>query len=155
MLQTLQRIAKLNSKKTGKVTSVSSGDTVNVYVKVKEGEKERVQVYAGTVIKVQGAGSNRTFTVRKISDGVGVERCFPFASPAVEKIELVAHGQVRRAKLYYLRNLKGKKARINSDLVAVESQKTMAAKTEVGSDSPAPAAEPKAPKATKEPKTKK
>ena len=123
MLETLRRIAKSNSKKTGKPTSVSSGDTVNVFVKVKEGEKERVQVYSGTVIKVQGAGSNKTFTVRKISDGVGVERCFPFASPAVEKIELVAHGQVRRAKLYYLRNLKGKKARINSDLVAPESQK--------------------------------
>lgn len=127
MLQTLQRIAKANSKKTAKQTPVSSGDTVNVFVKVKEGEKERVQVYSGTVIKVQGAGSNRTFTVRKISDGVGVERCFPFASPAVEKVEVVAHGRVRRAKLYYLRNLKGKKARINSDLVAVESQKTVQA----------------------------
>jgi len=116
MLQTLQRIAKSKSK-ASKLPAVSSGDTVNVFVKVREGEKERVQVYSGTVIKVQGAGSNRTFTARKISDGVGVERCFPFASPAVEKVELVARGQVRRAKLYYLRNLKGKKARINSDLV--------------------------------------
>ncbi len=116
MLQTLQRIAKEKNKNI-KPATVTSGDTVNVYVKVREGEKERIQVYTGTVIKVQGAGSNKTFTVRKISDGVGVERCFPFASPAVEKIELVARGQVRRAKLYYLRGLKGKKARINSDLV--------------------------------------
>ena len=119
MLQTLQRIAKAKSKQT-KQTAVTSGDTVNVYVKVREGEKERTQVYSGTVIKVQGAGSNKTFTVRKISDGVGVERCFPFASPAVEKVELVSRGQVRRAKLYYLRDLKGKKARINSDLVTAE-----------------------------------
>lgn len=120
MLQTLQRIAKSKNANI-KDVNVTSGDTVNVYVKVREGEKERVQVYTGTVIKVQGAGSNRTFTVRKISDGVGVERCFPFASPAVEKIELVSRGQVRRAKLYYLRSLKGKKARINSDLVAPEA----------------------------------
>ncbi len=117
MLQTLQRIAKAKNKNIKQAT-VTSGDTVNVYVKVREGEKERVQVYAGTVIKVQGAGSNKTFTVRKISDGVGVERTFPFASPAVEKIELVSRGQVRRAKLYYIRDLKGKKARINSDLVS-------------------------------------
>lgn len=120
MLQTLQRIAKSKSK-ASKLPTVTSGDTVNVFVKVREGEKERVQVYTGTVIKVQGAGSNKTFTVRKISDGVGVERCFPFASPAVEKVELVSRGQVRRAKLYYLRNLKGKKARINSDLVVAEA----------------------------------
>lgn len=126
MLQTLQRIAKSKSK-ASKLPTVSSGDTVNVFVKVREGEKERVQVYSGTVIKVQGAGSNRTFTVRKISDGVGVERCFPFASPAVEKVELVSRGQVRRAKLYYLRNLKGKKARINSDLVAAEAPTKAAA----------------------------
>lgn len=121
MLQTLQRIAKSKAKSTTKHVNLSAGDTVNVSVKVREGEKERVQVYSGTVIKVQGAGSNKTFTVRKMSDGVGVERCFPFASPAVEKVELVARGQVRRSKLYYLRNLKGKKARINSDLVAAEA----------------------------------
>jgi len=121
MLQTLQRIAKSKAKSTTKHVDLSAGDTVNVSVKVREGEKERVQVYSGTVIKVQGAGSNRTFTVRKISDGIGVERCFPFASPAVEKVELVARGQVRRAKLYYLRSLKGKKARINSDVVAPEA----------------------------------
>lgn len=123
MLQTLQRIAKSRIQSLKKV-DLSSGDTVNVYVKVREGEKERIQVYTGTVIKVQNAGTNKTFTVRKISDGVGVERTFPFVSPAIEKIELVARGNVRRAKLYYIRSLKGKKARINSDLVAPVSQKT-------------------------------
>lgn len=123
MLQTLQRIAKEMNKNLKRAT-VTSGDTVNVYVKVREGEKERIQVYTGTVIKVQGAGTNKTFTVRKISDGVGVERCFPFASPAVEKIELVSRGRVRRAKLYYLRGLKGKKARIDSDLVTENTVET-------------------------------
>jgi large subunit ribosomal protein L19 len=125
MLQTLHRFAKAKNKNTNPAT-VTSGDTVNVYVKVREGEKERVQVYTGTVIKVQGAGSNKTFTVRKISDGIGVERTFPFASPAVERIELVSRGQVRRAKLYYLRNLKGKKARIDSDLVSSDQNKAKA-----------------------------
>lgn len=94
----------------------SSGDTVNVYVKVKEGEKERTQVYKGVVIKIQGSGAAKSFTVRKISSGVGVERTFPFRSPLVEKVEKLATGKVRRAKLYYLRNLDGKAARINSEL---------------------------------------
>jgi large subunit ribosomal protein L19 len=132
MLQTLQRIAQSRNPglKNRKVISVRSGDTVNVSVKVREGEKERIQVYTGVVIKVQGAGTNRTFTVRKISDGVGVERCFPFVSPAVEKVEVVARGKVRRSKLYYLRGLKGKKARLNSDLVATETKASATEKTE-------------------------
>ncbi|MGE3973207.1 MAG: 50S ribosomal protein L19 [Bdellovibrionales bacterium] len=92
-----------------------SGDTVEVYVKVKEGEKERVQIFKGVVIKLQGAGIGRTFTVRKISDGVGVERTFPFSSPAVEKVGIVSQGIVRRSKLYYLRGLEGKKARVQAD----------------------------------------
>lgn len=101
------------------IQSFSSGDTVNVFVKVKEGEKERVQLYKGIVTKIQGAGSQRTFTVRKISAGVGVERTFPFASPALDKVEIVNIGKVRRAKLYYLRELKGKAAKIESELVTV------------------------------------
>ena len=101
------------------IQSFSSGDTVNVYVKVKEGEKERVQLYKGIVTKIQGAGAQRTFTVRKMSAGVGVERTFPFASPALDKVELVNIGKVRRAKLYYLRDLKGKAAKIESELVTV------------------------------------
>lgn len=92
-----------------------AGDTVEVSVKVKEGEKERLQIFKGVVIKLQGAGVGRTFTVRKISDGVGVERTFPFSSPVVEKVTVSSQGLVRRSKLYYLRSLEGKKARIQSD----------------------------------------
>lgn len=120
MLQLLQRVAKLKSSM--KTENFRSGDTVNVYVKVKEGEKERTQVYAGVVTKIQGSGTSRSFTVRKISNGIGVERCFPFASPAVEKIEVVSFGKVRRSKLYYLRDLKGKKARIEFDLATDADQ---------------------------------
>ncbi len=104
-------------KKNPQVAEFRAGDTVNVFVKVKEGEKERVQVYKGLVTKLQGAGAARSFTVRKISAGVGVERTFPFTSPAIEKVELLNVGQVRRAKLYYLRSLEGKAAKIESELV--------------------------------------
>lgn len=100
------------------IQSFSSGDTVNVFVKVKEGEKERIQLYKGIVTKIQGSGSSRAFTVRKISAGVGVERSFPFTSPIIDKVELVNTGKVRRAKLYYLRGLEGKAAKIESELVA-------------------------------------
>lgn len=103
------------------IAKFSSGDTVNVYVKVKEGEKERTQLYKGTVIKIQGSGAAKSFTVRKISAGVGVERTFPFSSPAIEKVELVATGKTRRAKLYYLRDLDGKAAKIQSELVTSKS----------------------------------
>jgi large subunit ribosomal protein L19 len=88
------------------------GDTVNVHVRVVEGDKERIQQYEGVVIAMQGAGAGKTFTVRKISNGVGVERIFPLFSPKVAKIERVRQGHVRRAKLYYLRELRGKAARI-------------------------------------------
>lgn len=103
-----------------KIAPFSPGDTVNVFVKVVEGEKERVQVYKGVVTKIQGH-SHKTFTVRKISAGVGVERTFPFTSPAIDSVEVVAHGKVRRAKLYYLRGLDGKAARIESDLASTSS----------------------------------
>lgn len=99
------------------IQSFNSGDTVNVYVKVKEGEKERVQLYKGIVTKIQGSGAAKSFTVRKMSAGVGVERTFPFASPALDKVEIVNMGKVRRSKLYYLRALKGKAAKIESELV--------------------------------------
>jgi large subunit ribosomal protein L19 len=94
----------------------SSGDTVNVFVKVKEGEKERTQVYKGIVTKVQGSGSSKSFTVRKISSGVGVERTFPFSSPSIEKVETLTKGKVRRSRLYYLRGLEGKAAKITSEI---------------------------------------
>jgi large subunit ribosomal protein L19 len=90
----------------------SPGDTVKVHVKVREGEKERIQVFQGLVIARKGGGVRETFTVRKISQGIGVERTFPVHSPVLEKIEVERHGLVRRAKLYYLRELKGKSARI-------------------------------------------
>ncbi len=88
------------------------GDTVKVHVKVVEGSRERVQVFEGVVIKRKGSGLSETFTVRRVSYGVGVERCFPVHSPRLEKIEVVRLGRVRRAKLYYLRQRSGKAARI-------------------------------------------
>jgi large subunit ribosomal protein L19 len=92
--------------------SFSPGDSVRVHVKVKEGEKERIQIFAGIVIARRGGGSRETFTVRKISGGVGVERVFPLHSPMIERVDVDRRGDVRRAKLYYLRELKGKAARI-------------------------------------------
>ena len=88
------------------------GDTLKVHVKVVEGNKTRVQVFQGVVIARSGSGVNETFTVRKVSYGVGVERIFPLHTPIIEKIELVTRGDVRRAKLYYLRDLRGKAAKI-------------------------------------------
>ncbi len=94
------------------VPDFRAGDSIKVHVKVVEGNRSRVQVFQGVVIRVQGAGIGRTFTVRKVSFGVGVERTFPLPSPIFEKIEVVTRGDVRRAKLYYLRNLRGKAAKI-------------------------------------------
>jgi len=88
------------------------GDTVKVHVKVAEGDKERIQIFQGVSIARRGSGTRETFTVRKISGGIGVERVFPLHTPTIEKIEVVRRGRVRRAKLYYLRNLRGKAARI-------------------------------------------
>lgn len=88
------------------------GDTLRVHVKVTEGNRSRIQVFQGVVIRRQGGGARETFTVRKISYGVGVERTFPVHTPAIDKIEVVTRGRVRRAKLYYLRSLRGKAARI-------------------------------------------
>ena len=92
--------------------ALRSGDTVQVHVKVKEGNRERVQVYEGVVIRIKGGGIRETFTVRRVAYGVGVERTFPVHSPSIDKIVVLRHGKVRRAKLYYLRNLTGKAARI-------------------------------------------
>ncbi len=92
-----------------------AGDTVKVHVKVVEGTRERIQIFEGVVIKRRGAGISETFTVRKISYGVGVERTFPVHSPKVAELEVVRRGKVRRAKLYYLRELQGKAARIKEN----------------------------------------
>ena len=88
------------------------GDTVAVSLRIKEGEKERIQVFRGDVIQIRGEGATKTFTVRKMSNGVGVERIFPFSSPFIAELQVLKRGKVRRAKLYYLRDLVGKKARI-------------------------------------------
>ena len=95
-------------------TNFKAGDHIRVQVRVIEGDKERIQTFEGDVISLKGKGANKTFTVRKISNGVGVERIFPLHSPTIAKIDLVKEGSVRRAKLYYLRNLAGKAARIKS-----------------------------------------
>ena len=95
------------------IPSFKPGDTVKVHVKIVEGDKTRIQAFQGVVIKRQNGGIRESFTVRKISNGIGVERCFPLHSPSVEAIDVVTRGQVRRAKLYYLRKLRGKAARIS------------------------------------------
>ncbi|HPA14081.1 MAG TPA: 50S ribosomal protein L19 [Desulfobacterales bacterium] len=96
----------------------SPGDTVKVHVKIKEGEKERIQVFQGVVISKRRGTTNATFTVRKVSYGVGVERIFPLHSPVIDKIEVISRGRVRRAKIYYLRKLRGKASRIKERRIA-------------------------------------
>ena len=116
------------------------GDTVKVHVRVVEGNRERVQVFQGVVIRRSGGGIRETFTVRKISFGVGVERTFPLHSPSISKLEVVQRGRVRRAKLYYLRDLRGKKARIKerrvdeAKLAAMEEAARTAAEEALASD---------------------
>ena len=94
------------------IPAFNPGDTVSVHVRVIEGDKERIQRYDGVVISIKGSGASKTFMVRKVSNGIGVERIFPFNSPKIAKVERLREGRVRRAKLYYLRGLRGKAARI-------------------------------------------
>jgi large subunit ribosomal protein L19 len=101
-----------NAAKRSDVPDFRPGDTLKVHVRVTEGSRSRIQVFQGVVIRLQGAGVGRSFTVRKVSFGVGVERTFPLNSPIFDHIEIVTRGDVRRAKLYYLRNLRGKAAKI-------------------------------------------
>lgn len=107
LLQTIER-EQLRTD----IPAFRPGDTLRVHVKVREGQRERIQVFEGIVIRRRGSGISETYTVRKISYGVGVERTFPVHSPKIEKIEAIRRGKVRRAKLYYLRGLSGKAARI-------------------------------------------
>lgn len=114
-------LVKLVEEKEGgdrsKTPSFKAGDTINVHVKIREGNKERVQQFQGVVIQRRGKGTNgETFTVRKISNGVGVERIFPILAPSISKIEVLKVGKVRRAKLYYMRGRQGKAARIKEKL---------------------------------------
>ena len=110
MNEIIREIEKEQMKES--VDNFRVGDTVKVHAKLKEGNRERIQIFEGTVLKVQGGGNRQTFTVRKISNGVGVEKTWPMHSPTVEKVEVVRHGKVRRAKLNYLRNRVGKKAKV-------------------------------------------
>lgn len=129
-----RQISELTKGK--KIPDFTPGDTVRVSVKVKEGQRERVQAYEGVCISRKNAGINSAFTVRKISFGEGVERIFPLYAPIVEKIELIRRGRVRRAKLYYLRGRRGRSARITEDTAAVnkarEAEKV--AESEVGKE---------------------
>ena len=108
-------VDQIEAEQMRDVPSLRPGQTVRVHVKIVEGEKERTQVFEGVIIGISGKGNRVTFTVRKISYGIAVERIFPLYSPHVEKIQVVSSGKVRRAKLYYLRNLSGKRARLYDD----------------------------------------
>ena len=117
-----EQIAKLKGDKV--IPNFKAGDTVRVHVKIKDGDKFRIQMFEGVVISRDGGnGNNASFTVRRESYGVGVERKFPLYTPAIEKIEKVRIGRVRRAKLFFLRGLSGKKARIVEDLSATSAEK--------------------------------
>ncbi len=123
-----QAILKLNPEPT--FPKFSSGDTISVSVKVKEGEKERIQIFKGVVLKIQGSGTNKTFTVRKVSEGIGVERTFPFASPIVDSITVQAYGKTRRSRLFYLRSLQGRAAKVRSELAVMREQREKAKASE-------------------------
>src|SRR3954469_24660444 len=111
MAQDLMKLVESREARTD-IPNFAPGDTVKVHVKVKEGDKERIQIFQGLEISRKGGGARQMFTVRKISGGIGVERMFPLNSPSIDHIEVERHGRVRRAKLYYLRDLRGKAARI-------------------------------------------
>ena len=107
-------LKKIEDRQKKEIVHFRSGDTLKVHLLIREGEKERVQIFEGVCIARKGSGLKETFTVRKTSYGIGVERVFPVHSPRIQEIELVSIGRVKRAKLYYLRELKGKKARIRT-----------------------------------------
>jgi large subunit ribosomal protein L19 len=107
--------AQLAPRHAAEIPPLKPGDTVAVHVRIVEGDKERVQVFQGTIIQIRGASQNRSFTVRKVSRGYGIERIFPYASPAIAKVEVKRHGKVRRAKLYYLRKRSGREAMLQEE----------------------------------------
>jgi len=108
----LMNVAQQEFAVNNEVPEFKAGDTITVHYKIKEGEKERIQMYRGVVLQRRGVGTTETFTVRKMSGAIGVERIFPLNSPFIDKIEVNKHGRVRRARLFYLRSRTGKKARI-------------------------------------------
>lgn len=136
----MKRIAQIEKQFMREdIPPFTPGDTLRVHVRIKEGDKERIQVFQGTVIGRRGGGTGETFTVRKISGGVGVERVFPLHSPNIAKIEKIRSGAVRRAKLYYLRQLTGKSARIKEELSDV-NKAAAAPKAAAPAPEPAPPA---------------
>lgn len=138
---TLDHESKGNLKK---VPNIKPGQTVKVYQKIKEGEKERVQIFEGLIIKISsGTGLSKTFTVRKVVDGVGVEKIFPLYTPTIDKIQIIKEGQVRRAKLYYMRDLSGKSTRLKELMMEEEASATPVVDPVVeGVESVVPAVEP-------------
>ena len=122
MSDLVRDVTMKSAQKNKNIGEFKSGDTVGVYVRIREGDKDRVQLYKGVVVKIQGSGISRSFTVRKISAGVGVERSFPFTSPSVDRVEVIAHGKVRRSRLYFLRDLKGKAARLTSEIAGMKDE---------------------------------
>lgn len=135
-MKKVQQIEK--SYLTQNLPEFSSGDTLRVHVKIKEGDKERIQVFQGIVIGRRGSGTGATFTVRKMSAGIGVERIFPLHSPNIDKIERIKIGTVRRAKLNYLRELTGKSARIKERIVDTEKKTTKTAAAAVKEENAEP-----------------
>ena len=112
MSELIKFVEQENAARRGEHPEFAAGDTVNVHVKIREGNKERIQVFQGLVIQRKNSGAGESFTVRKISNGIGVERIFPILSPNVDKIEVLRRGKVRRARLYYMRGKQGKAARV-------------------------------------------
>ncbi|MFQ5568546.1 MAG: 50S ribosomal protein L19 [Rhodothermales bacterium] len=112
MATDLMKLVEATQYREKEFPTFEPGDTVAVHVRVIEGEKERIQMFQGVVISIKGSGASKTFTVRKVSNNVGVERIFPWHTPKIAKVDVVRRGRVRRAKLYYLRKLRGKAARI-------------------------------------------
>lgn len=137
----MEQLQKHLGLKPGKF-DFRAGDTVKVHTKVVEGDSERIQIFDGTVIARRGSGIAETFTVRKVSYGVGVERVFPIHSPRIDKIELVKAGKVRRSKIYYLRGLSGKAARLSE----LKDESAQAAEAAAPAPAPAPAAQTEAQK---------
>lgn len=147
----MEQLQKHLGLKTGKF-DFRAGDTVKVHTKVVEGDSERIQIFDGTVISRRGSGISETFTVRKVSYGVGVERVFPIHSPRIDKIELVKSGKVRRAKIYYLRGLSGKAARLAE---LKDGNVKAAATAEAAAPAPAPAPAPEQPAPAAQPEAQK
>ncbi|MFL5270615.1 MAG: 50S ribosomal protein L19 [Anaeromyxobacteraceae bacterium] len=131
-------ISDIEAKYVKNVPEFRSGDTVRVHTKIKEGDKERVQIFEGVVIRHRRGQARAMFTVRKVSYGVGVERMFPVHSPRIDRIEVMGHGEVRRSRLYYLRNLQGKAARLHQE----EGPGASGAAPAAAATPPAPAAPP-------------